>query len=498
VRCIWSRGRKQIATAEQRADVRAGVSLWCPPLPVPFRALPVGALLLSTLIACNIYDDPGDGVQPGIDGSVQRDRDDDGMASDSGDALVGGAGGNAGGSGVDVNDVGSGGAGGRGGGIGGSGSGSGGSGGTGGTGGQDARVDGAGVRDAPADMSNGGDVERDAPIDRATDDGGGSSDAGDDCYGGCKDGSGGDADSGILDQCPTDPAKTEPGICGCGTPDTDTDADGTADCVDGCPSDPRKTQAGICGCSALDPTDVDAGQAFCLKAWLAHRYSFNGSGTVATDSIAMANGTIHGGSNANMSGGSISLTGDLGSRYTSEGYVGLPSHLLNPFTSVTVEAWITWRGTGSSGSRTWQRIFDFGDQSGSGTDLSGKTYLFLTAHATSSGFPRAAFSANGPANEVFATATQAIALNTQTHVAVVVDDVNDNISLYLNGNLDGSVAWTGALSAINEVNGWLGRSNFAADPEFNGVLHEFRVYRVALTATQVRTSFAAGPDPSFF
>ena len=32
------------------------------------------------------------------------------------------------------------------------------------------------------------------------------------------------------DGCPEDPNKTEPGICGCGTPDTDSDNDGTPDC----------------------------------------------------------------------------------------------------------------------------------------------------------------------------------------------------------------------------------------------------------------------------
>jgi len=44
------------------------------------------------------------------------------------------------------------------------------------------------------------------------------------------------------DLCPGDPNKTEPGICGCGVADTDSDGDGTADCNDGCPNDPNKTQ----------------------------------------------------------------------------------------------------------------------------------------------------------------------------------------------------------------------------------------------------------------
>lgn len=59
------------------------------------------------------------------------------------------------------------------------------------------------------------------------------------------------------DQCPDDPNKTEPGMCGCGTPDTDTDQDGTPDCNDNCPNDPAKTELGVCGCGVAD-TDTDS------------------------------------------------------------------------------------------------------------------------------------------------------------------------------------------------------------------------------------------------
>ncbi|QTA82227.1 Cohesin domain-containing protein [Desulfonema limicola] len=76
------------------------------------------------------------------------------------------------------------------------------------------------------------------------------------------------------DKCPKDPAKTEEGDCGCGIADTDTDNDGTPDCSDPCPDDPEnkcdsdndgisddkdacpddpdKTEPGICGCGVAD------------------------------------------------------------------------------------------------------------------------------------------------------------------------------------------------------------------------------------------------------
>ena len=57
---------------------------------------------------------------------------------------------------------------------------------------------------------------------------------------------------GDQDNCPNDPNKTEPGICGCGTPDTDSDGDGTPDCNDQCPHDSGKIVPGVCGCGKAD------------------------------------------------------------------------------------------------------------------------------------------------------------------------------------------------------------------------------------------------------
>ena len=59
-----------------------------------------------------------------------------------------------------------------------------------------------------------------------------------------------------TDLCPGDPDKTDPGLCGCGVSDVDTDSDGTPGCNDGCPDDPNKIAPGQCGCGVTD-TDTD-------------------------------------------------------------------------------------------------------------------------------------------------------------------------------------------------------------------------------------------------
>ncbi len=65
----------------------------------------------------------------------------------------------------------------------------------------------------------------------------------------------GDTVGDSVDGCPTDAAKTEPGLCGCGNADVDSDYDGVLDCDDACPDLADKwDDEGICGC---DEPDVD-------------------------------------------------------------------------------------------------------------------------------------------------------------------------------------------------------------------------------------------------
>ncbi|HUV83087.1 MAG TPA: hypothetical protein VMW53_08455 [archaeon] len=50
----------------------------------------------------------------------------------------------------------------------------------------------------------------------------------------------------VIDNCKEDPNKVEPGACGCGTPDIDSDSDGIPDCIDTCPPDFDNNGTGVC------------------------------------------------------------------------------------------------------------------------------------------------------------------------------------------------------------------------------------------------------------
>jgi len=84
-----------------------------------------------------------------------------------------------------------------------------------------------------------------------------------DCKDACPQDATNDVDSdgvcGQQDACPNDSEKsTTAGVCGCGTPDKDADSDGLLDCQDACPQNPEKsTTAGVCGCGTPD-ADADS------------------------------------------------------------------------------------------------------------------------------------------------------------------------------------------------------------------------------------------------
>ena len=259
---------------------------------------------------------------------------------------------------------------------------------------------------------------------------------------------------------------------------------------DDCPSDPNKLAPGVCGCGVPDAPSATKADCQTLKSLLIHRYDFEGNGTAVKDRVGTAHGSIPAGATlSKLDGKGVVLLGGG----SNGAYVDLPNFLISTLTNATLEAWVAWGGGGA-----WQRIFDFGDSTAASPEnnpAGGKSYLFLTPRS-SSNVVLAAFSLAGVPQELDVPAA-AQAKQALSQFVVVVDDSGNKLQLYVDGVMASEQPWTGQLSTINDVNAWLGRSQFSADAELSGVFHEFRIYNAALNASQVAATYNAGTDPAF-
>jgi hypothetical protein len=229
---------------------------------------------------------------------------------------------------------------------------------------------------------------------------------------------------------------------------------------------------------------------------LIHRYSFSeATGTTTVkDSVGTANGTLKGDLTL---GGGFSGSGKLslpgGTSGSGAPYVDLPNGLISSMTNATFEAWVTWNGAGPGGD-TWQRIFDFGDNTG-GEDAQGTglTYLFLTPLGGAGDVRFAATIGSNGAEQPILDGSAPLATNVVSYVAVSYDARVQNARLYVNGTNVASGTAPIALKQINDINVWLGRSQWN-DPYFSGDFDEFRIWEGALSDAQIAADFTAGPD----
>jgi hypothetical protein len=175
--------------------------------------------------------------------------------------------------------------------------------------------------------------------------------------------------------------------------------------------------------------------------------------------------------------------------YVTDDYTTLPGGIVSGLSgSYTIEAWVYWRG-----GAQWQRIFDFGNST--------SEYMYLAASGDIVG---------GDALMTFGIKTSAgpseqrvqggvLPLNTWTHVAVVVNDATDNARIYINGVISASTnSMTYRPADLGATaNNWLGHSQYSGspyfDPDFNGVIDEFRISNVLRYAANFTpaTTFAS-------
>lgn len=244
------------------------------------------------------------------------------------------------------------------------------------------------------------------------------------------------------------------------------------------------------------------------QAAMTHRYSFNEAfGGVATDSISGANGTLENGALLTGTGSVFMGNADNTNNVLAGKYVNLPNNI-SKTTNVSYEGWATWNG-----GNQWSRIFDFGtntggeENPGSGvTGYTGNDYVFVSPRqGVDGGNGRndnfgSEIRLGGASN--FASDQQGAAFDfnrgpniAEHHFALTIKGgAGGNMTLYRDGVQVGTTATNLDPAAIDQVNNWLGRSNWQGDPFYNGLINEFRIYNETLTAAQVAASFAAGPN----
>lgn len=156
-------------------------------------------------------------------------------------------------------------------------------------------------------------------------------------------------------------------------------------------------------------------------------------------------------------------------------YIQVPANVANA-SNFTFAAWVYWNGGAS-----WQRIFDFGNDT--------SHYLFLTP---SSGTGTLRFAINNGNGEQIVE-TSELASGSWQHVAVTIS--GSVAFLYVNGR---QVAFIGGLTNIpsefSPEKNYLGKSQFAADPMFNGQLDEVEIDDYALTPAQIAALYTNVPS----
>jgi uncharacterized protein (DUF427 family) len=220
--------------------------------------------------------------------------------------------------------------------------------------------------------------------------------------------------------------------------------------------------------TGLIVTPADAGNANLVGHWKLD----DGFGVTAADSSGNANDGM-------LRDDPEWVTGHDGGALRFDGtndYVELPiSSLIRSLTNSTFATWVNFPNAGGA----WQRIFDFG---------TGETvYMFLTPRTGTDGPMRFGITIEGGgAPEQLATAPDTLPSGWH-HVAVTINADNDTITLYL----DGSVVAQNTEATLNPsglgstTNNWLGRSQYAVDAYYTGLIDDFRIYNRALTQAQV-------------
>jgi glucose/arabinose dehydrogenase len=249
---------------------------------------------------------------------------------------------------------------------------------------------------------------------------------------------------------------------------------------------------------------------------LVNRWSFNQgagsapSGTTIVDSVSGSIATVKG-IDATFTGNSLTLPGTTTGDFpdsTISAYIDLPNRIISSKTDLTIEIWAT-----PLTSKNWQRLFDFGrtveagdgeapgEWTGStapGTTTSSDGLTLAIQHATDLNTQRLEATLDGTVTQLDSALTTPT--GTQFHYVVTYQSglgaypEGGRITWYRDGVQIATTDVSYALSQIEDVNNWLGRSQSTADSNANVSYNEVRVYDHALKSPELATHFHDGPE----
>jgi len=227
-----------------------------------------------------------------------------------------------------------------------------------------------------------------------------------------------------------------------------------------------------------------------IKNRLIAHYGFNDAENIGKDLSGFGNDATPEGTSKPIIesvGGRLAITlagGEHGSSF-----MKLPVGFLkdiNDLTGITVSTWVYLR----KGTNVWERLFDFGENSSG-------PYLFLSRNL------RGVCFSDG---DLVADAGRTYSSGEWLHVAMSVKGTEGGTLssagpvIYVNGEVvaDGSISQTSSgtykklrnwfetfSDSTGYSNNYIGRSQHDVDPDFNGSLTDFRVYKAGLTQDEV-------------
>jgi hypothetical protein len=221
-------------------------------------------------------------------------------------------------------------------------------------------------------------------------------------------------------------------------------------------------------------------------------YKFDEStGTVASDSstsgldgkLAATGGSATFSSESQVGTHALRLSPGSSSSSQTGGYVTTPAPTSLAPSAITIALWVKLASAASD--QNWARLFDFGTGPGASDP-----YLYMTSRASDTSNPRFGITniGRGVGGVQRLDAPSPLTANVWHHIAIVLPaGTTYTGSLYI----DGEVVATNNAMTVHPADvgvttdNWLGRSPSSADPYLSAWLDDFRVYKRALSASEI-------------